>query len=60
MTEVEWRNEAKTLRDILLRHKEVVERFAGQVLKYVPGLPPRIEAEELFDSLTGFKKALKS
>jgi hypothetical protein len=54
MTDEEWRDEAKAFRNTLLRHIEVVERFAEQALKHIPasaGLTTRIEAEELFDRI---------
>jgi hypothetical protein len=55
MTDDEWRDEAKALRNKLLAHIEVLERFAEQALKQIPAgaefTTTRIEAKELFDRI---------
>jgi hypothetical protein len=55
MTEDEWRNEAKILHNTLVQHREIIERFAKEVFRYVPGFTARVEAveaEELFDRIS--------
>jgi hypothetical protein len=51
MTEDEWQYEAKTLKNTLLHHRDVVERFAENAFKFIPGFNARIETKELFEHI---------
>jgi hypothetical protein len=52
VTEDEWRNEAKILHNILVRHREIMERFIKRVHQCVPRFSAAVEAEELFDRIS--------
>lgn len=52
MTEDEWRNEAKILHNILVRHREIMERFIKRVHQCVPRFSTAVETETFFDRLS--------
>jgi len=51
MTDQEWRDEAKALKNTLLRHIDILQGFSERAFQFIPGFTARLEAEEIFERL---------
>jgi hypothetical protein len=51
MSDQEWRDEAKTLKNTLLRHIDIIQGFSERAFQFIPGFTARLEAEEIFERL---------